>query len=151
MTYMTTMTGLPNPDANPEFYAGVPAKRLVAWIVDAALIFGVSLLISLLTFGLGFFVFFGIVTVISFLYRWITITGRSATWGMRFAAIELRNRYGERFDAGTAALHTLGYLVSVSITPLQLISIILMLVSSRKQGLTDHLLGTAAINATARL
>ena len=37
----------------------------------------------------------------------------------------------------------------MAIFPLQLVSIVLMLISDRKQGLTDHLLGTVALNRSA--
>ena len=57
------------------------------------------------------------VLVISFLYRWVTIASGSATLGMRMMSIEFRTRYGERFDGGTALLHTLGYTVSVAVSP----------------------------------
>ena len=88
--------------------------------------------------------------VVSFLYRWVTLARGSATWGMRFAAIEIRGPEGERLDNSQAALHTLGYSISFGIFPLQLISIALMLLSDKKQGLTDHILGTAALNTRAQ-
>ncbi|MGJ8558402.1 MAG: RDD family protein, partial [Sulfitobacter geojensis] len=40
----------------------------------------------------------------------------------------------------------LGYSVSFAIPVLQLISIVLMLTSARRQGLTDMVLGTVALN-----
>ena len=65
---------------------------------------------------------------------------------MRLMNITFRDRYGEPFDSGTAFLHTAGYTISVMAFPAQLVSIALMLISERKQGLTDHILGTVAIN-----
>jgi uncharacterized RDD family membrane protein YckC len=139
-------SGLPDPDTQGEFYADVPVKRLVAWAVDATLIFLIALLISLLTVGVGFFFFGVLIVAIAFIYRTVSLANRSATPGMRMAAIELRNHRGERFDLATAALHTLAYQVSVSMVVPQIISIVLMLTSARAQGLTDHALGTAAVN-----
>lgn len=151
MTFaFTPASGLPDPDTQGEFYADVPMKRLVAWVIDAALIFLAALLISLLTIGIGFFFFGVLIVAIAFIYRTVSLANRSATPGMRLAAIELRNHRGERFDLATAALHTLAYQVSVSMVLPQIVSIVLMLTTARAQGLTDHALGTAAVNRAAR-
>ncbi|MEL6643872.1 MAG: RDD family protein [Pseudomonadota bacterium] len=149
MTMSDTYPGLPDPERASEFYDGVPTKRLVAWIVDVVII-GIltALIVPFTAFTALLFLPF-LYMVISFLYRWVTLARGSATWGMRFMSIELRNRMGERFDGGTAALHTLGYMLSVAIFPAQLVSVALMLISSRRQGLTDHFLGTAAVNKAA--
>jgi len=142
--------GLPDPDTQSEFYADVPVKRLIAWVFDALLIFLTAFLISLLTVGIGFFFFGVLIVAVAFVYRTVSLANRSATLGMRLVAIEMRNQRGERFDLATAALHTLAYQVSVSMVVPQIISIVLMLTSARAQGLTDHALGTAALNMTAR-
>ncbi|MEO1789664.1 MAG: RDD family protein [Pseudomonadota bacterium] len=138
--------GLPDPDRASEFYDGVPTKRLVAWIVDILIIGILTAAILPFTAFLGVFFFPFLYAVMSFLYRWVTLARGSATLGMRVMSIEIRNRMGERLDSATAALHTLGYAISVAMAPAQLVSIVLMLISSRRQGLTDHVLGTAAIN-----
>ena len=140
---------LPDPDTQPEFYADVPTKRLIAWFIDMVVIVAITSFVALFTVvGLFFFAF--LLLVIGFIYRTITLTTGSATWGMRLTSLEFRDRTGRRFDFGSAFLHTLGYHVSISIFPLQLISIGLMLTSARRQGLTDHVLGSVAINRTAR-
>ena len=150
MTDSATMDYLlPNPDTQPEFYADVPTKRLIAWIIDFVVIALISAVVALFTIvGLFFFAFlmFGI----GFIYRTVTLTTGSATWGMRLVSLEFRDRTGRAFDLGSAFLHTLGYHVSISVFPLQIISIGLMLMSSRRQGLTDHLMGSVAINRSAR-
>lgn len=151
MTYAhAPLSGLPDPDTQGEFYADVPLKRLIAWAIDATLIFLLAFLISLLTIGVGFFFFGALILAITFIYRTVSLANRSATPGMRLAAIEMRNHRGERFDLATAALHTLAYQVSVSMVVPQIISIVLMLTTARAQGLTDHVLGTAAVNRAAR-
>ena len=149
-SFATPTSGLPDPDYEAEFYADVPAKRLMAWVIDVLLI---SLLVGLATM-LGFFLpllflpflFF----CVSFLYRWTTIASGSATPGMRIMAIELRNIHGRKLDGGQAFLHTAGYAFSVLTVPLQLVSIVMMLSTARGQGLTDTVLGTTAINRRAR-
>lgn len=141
---------LPDPDYDAELYADVPSKRFFAWVIDTVLISGILLLLSV--FGaflpLIFWPFF--YAIVSFFYRWWSIAARSATPGMRFMAIEFIDRTGRPFESGTALLHTLGYMISVVTVPLQLISIIMMLTTARRQGLTDMVLGTAAINRRAR-
>jgi len=148
---MTTVTmTLPDPHTQSAFYADVPVKRLLAYIFDVVVVFCFAFGFSLLTFGLGFFVFFGLAAIIGFFYRVMTLASGSATWGMRFMSIELRTAQGDRFDLGHAVLHTAGTLISFAVAPLQLISVVLMLVTPKRQGLTDHVLGTVAINRTAR-
>ncbi len=140
--------GLPDPEARPEFYAGVPAKRALAWLVDSVLIFVLTSIAALLTV-IVFFVWPLLFLLIGFLYRWVTIANGSATPGMRVFSIEFRDRDGRRFDSTTAFLHTAGYSISIAAFPLQLISIALMLISPRGQGLTDHILGSAAVQRAA--
>jgi uncharacterized RDD family membrane protein YckC len=140
------MQFLPDPDRQPQFYSGVTTKRLVAWIIDMILITGVCVLIGLMTFFVGYFFFPLLLLVVGFFYRVATITSGSATWGMRFTGIELRTQEGERFDGQMALLHTAGYTISMAFFPLQLISVILMIIGARGQGLSDNFLGTVAIN-----
>jgi hypothetical protein len=64
-------------------------------------------------------------------------------------SVEMRDGYGRRFDGGTAFLHTLGYSISLAFPVLQIISVIMMVMGPRAQGLTDNVLGTVAINRSA--
>ncbi|PSL20497.1 RDD family protein [Shimia abyssi] len=141
---------LPDPDTQAEFYADVTTKRLLAWFVDILLIAVVCVVVLPFTAFTGIFFFPLLMAVVGFIYRVATLANGSSTWGMRLMSIEMRRPTGERFDFATALLHTIGFYVSVAVAPLQLLSIILMLVSSRGQGLTDHVLGTVAINRSAR-
>lgn len=141
--------GLPDPAYQPEFYDSVALKRLMAWGVDVVLIFALSVLASLMSLGIGFFLFGLVFFAIGFTYRVITISGKSATIGMRLMAIEMRNHRGERFDPMTAVFHTLGYYVSMATFLLQLVSLVMMFTTPRGQGLPDMVLGTTAINRMA--
>lgn len=142
--------GLPDPDRDAQFYQGVPARRLVAWIVDLVLAGIIAVLVLLVlalpSLGTVFFLTALIWAAVDFGYRVLTLAGGSATPGMRFMGIELRDRAGNRLDLGTAVLHTLGYHLSMGFAVAQVVSVILMLGSARGQGLTDHVLGTAMIN-----
>ncbi len=140
------MTQLPDPDTQPQFYDGVAIKRLLAWIVDTVLIVLVAIAILPFTAFTGVFFFPFLLLVVGFMYRTITLASGSATWGMRLFSIEFRTMHAERFDLGTAFAHTLGYSISIAMFPAQAVSIILMLTTARGQGLTDHVLGTVAMN-----
>jgi uncharacterized RDD family membrane protein YckC len=138
--------GLPDPEAAPAFYAGVPAKRLLAWVIDSVLILLLALVAVPLTAFAGAFVFPLLWLAVGLVYRIATLANASATPGMRLAGIELRDRQGRPFDLAHAALHTIGYSISIGTVIVQAGSIALMLTSARRQGLSDLVLGTAAIN-----
>ena len=150
MLSATPYTRLPDPDFQAEFYRDVPAKRLFAWLFDTVIVAVVTALILPLTAFVALFFMPLLFLTVNFLYRWATLTSGSATWGMRLAAIEFRRIDGTRFDAITAFLHTLGYTLSISAVLPQLASMVLMATGPRAQGLSDLVLGTVAINRTAR-
>lgn len=141
---------LADPVTQPQFYKDVASKRLIAWVIDTMVIVLISMLIVPFTAFVALFFFIGLVAVVSFVYRTITLATGSATWGMRIMAIEIRDASGARLDLSGAFLHTLGYTISWAIAPLQLISIVLMATSSRGQSLTDMVIGSAALNRRAR-
>ena len=132
---------------DPARYAGVTMRRGLAWVVDMMVILLLALLVLPFTAFTGIFFFPLLLLVIGFLYRWMTIAGGSSTWGMRLFGVRLVDQDDAPLSSNLAFLHTLGYSVSVAMPPLQLISVILMLVTDRGQGLTDIVLGTEAVNA----
>ena len=139
----------PDPDIQPQFYEGVPSKRLLAWVVDTLIIGVLTLLTIPFTLFISLFFLPFVFFMINFAYRVVTLSRGSATWGMRVMAIELRDAQDAPFDVSQAFLHTLGYSLSIMIAPLQLISMVLMLSTERRQGLTDILMGTVALNRRA--
>lgn len=140
---------IPDPDTQPEFYSDVPVKRLIAWVIDTVVIAVICLAILPFTAFTGILFFPFLLLTVGFAYRVITIARDSATWGMRLTAIEFRTLSGQRFDLTMAFLHTLGFTISVAFAVLQVISIVLMLTTARAQGLSDHVLGTVAVNRRA--
>ncbi|MFT6674062.1 MAG: putative RDD family membrane protein YckC [Sulfitobacter sp.] len=136
----------PDPDVDPQFYDGIPAKRLFAWLVDMVLIFVICLVIVPFTAFTGLFFFPLLLLVTGFIYRVITLANGSATWGMRLMSMEIRDQNDQPLDLGGAFMHTLGYSVSLAFAPLQLISIVLICTTARCQGLTDLVLGTVPLN-----
>ncbi|MEL0436441.1 RDD family protein [Phycobacter sp. K97] len=145
------MTALPDPDYQSEFYTSVAPKRLLAWAVDSVIIIALCVAAGVLTAFIGFFIWPLLYLMIGFAYRTITIANGSATWGMRFAGIELRDLSGRRLDTQMAALHTGAYTLALALPPLQIVSIIMMMTSSRGQGLGDAFLGTVMLNRRSAL
>ncbi len=143
------MSSLPDPRYQAEFYADIPTKRFVAWLFDAGIVLLLCLLVLPFTAFIGLLFFPFIWLAVSFLYRWSTLSGKSATWGMRLVAIEFRDVHGARFDTGTAFLHTLIYTVAMGTFLLQALSVALILMSERRQSLGDHLIGSVALNRAA--
>lgn len=139
----------PDPERHAAFYAGVLPKRFLAWVIDIVLIAIVTALIVPFTAFTALFFLPMLFLVVGFLYRWTTLSGRSATWGMRLLGIEFLDRNGQRFDGATALLHTLGYTLSMAFVMPQVLSVVLMMMSSRGQGLSDLVLGSVAINSPA--
>lgn len=153
---MSTTATVPSPYDDAQFYDGVVARRLFAFLIDVciatllmAIIVVVGLVVGFFTFGLGWLVAFLLCVSADFLYRWLTIAAGSATWGMTLTGIELRDRRGERLDPGQAFVHTGAFYV-VGFGGLIAIPLILNLVvpflSPHRRLIHDYLLGTVAIN-----
>lgn len=143
------MDHLPDPDRHAEFYDGVTTKRGFAWLIDMALIFVLTMPIIMFTLGMALFIYPLLFLTISFVYRWVSLTRKSATPGMRVLGIHFLNARGQKLDGAEALLHVVGYTLSVGTLLVQLLSIGMMLTSRRGQGLTDLVLGTVAINRAA--
>ncbi|NIZ08765.1 RDD family protein [Pseudooceanicola sp. HF7] len=144
------MTALPEPDLRPDFYSSVRTKRLFAWLIDLFIVGGLSAVVVVLTAFIGAFFWPFIYLVIDFLYRTLTLSNGGGTWGMRLFSVEIVRADGRSLSSSDAVLHTLGYLVSMGLPVLQVISVVLMMGSSRKQGLSDHILDTVAVNRRLR-
>jgi uncharacterized RDD family membrane protein YckC len=137
---------LPHPDTNPEFYDSVAPKRLIAWIIDLALIVVIGAILTPLTAFTALFFFPLFVAIVGFVYRVVTLASGSATLGMRMMAIELRQNDGSKLEFISAFLHTLGLYISFSIPIIQIVSCVLMGTQKSGKGVTDLVLGTAMIN-----
>ncbi|MEO0772941.1 MAG: RDD family protein [Pseudomonadota bacterium] len=140
---------IPDPDTQPEFYQDIPAKRALAWVIDSVMVLLLCLLILPFTAFLALFFLPLLWWTVSFVYRVVTISKGSATWGMRVMSIEFRTLSGDRFDLGLALKHTAGYSFSLIFMPLHLVSVISILASERRQSAVDHVLSTVAINKRA--
>lgn len=145
--------GLPDPHYDRQFYAGVPARRFFAFLIDGLIVAGLSLLmlltgalVGLLTAGLGTVIGIVLFVLSGFAYRYLMVAHRSATLGMMATGIELRTRQGERLDRMTALIHTAGFYLSFTVPVLMVIGWILMATSPHRRLIHDLLPGTTAIN-----
>ncbi len=146
---MQMTMGLPDPVRDADFYADTTMKRGFAWVVDVVLITLLSVALTPLTLFTSIFYFPLFYLCVGFAYRAATIARLSGTPGMRLMSIELRGADGLRLDPMQSVLHTAGYTLSVVAFPLQLMSGALMIGTARGQGLTDVVLGSAALNHAA--
>jgi uncharacterized RDD family membrane protein YckC len=150
LPFLGRLEGLPDPEHDRQFYAGVPGRRIAAWVVDAIAVGTMSLiavaLLAIFTLGFGLVAAPLVVVGIAFLYRVSTVTRRSATWGMRLMGIELRRADGTRFDAFYAAAHTAMHFVSLTLPVLAAASLGTLLLTRYRQTLPDIILRSAAIN-----
>lgn len=142
-----------DPVVHPELYDGVRTRRMFAFLIDAAVILFLMLLVSLViavlgvfTFGLGWFLFPLVWPFVAVIYTMFTLGGpHSATPGMRFAGVEVRMLSGAKLYPVMALLHSLGFWITVSfLTPLILL---VSLASRRKRLVHDIVLGTVAVRS----
>lgn len=147
------MHGLPDPHRDPQFYDGVLGRRFSAWLVDMVVTFAIgvplALAFGLLTLGFGLVAFPVIIAGVGVIYRSATLAARSATWGMRLMGVEFRRHDGSRLDGATAVLQTLIYAACIAVTPLALVSALMMIATRYGQGIPDLFMRTAMINRPA--
>jgi uncharacterized RDD family membrane protein YckC len=148
-----------DPALNPEFFEGVLARRVVAFIIDVVII-AVPLIAAaififvfgLVTFGLGWLLFWllsPISVIWALAYYGFTLGGSaSATIGMRAMEIEMRTWYGAPAYFVLGAVHAVVFWVTVSVlTPFILL---VGFFNARGRLLHDILVGTVLINAQSR-
>jgi uncharacterized RDD family membrane protein YckC len=148
-----------DPAQNPELFEGVPARRVLAFAIDVAIIlapvalaFLLVILFGLITFGLGWALlalFYPATVIWALAYYGLTLAAPpSATIGMRVMELELRTWYGAPCYLVLGAVRAVAFYVSVSaLTPLVLL---VGLVNQRRRLLHDIVLGTVVINSPTR-
>ena len=111
-------------------------KRLIVWFIDAVTITLITFLISLLTLGIGFFFFAGLWLIVGFFFRFLGLAIYSSTMGMRMTGIEFLQGRGPPVRWALCAFAYSRTMIAYA-TSIQIVSVILMLITSRKQGLVD--------------
>lgn len=149
-----------DPVRDPELFEGVLPRRILAFAIDAllifapvALVFVCVVLFVLITFGLAWpllwLIYPGTVIWILIYYGATLGSPASATLGMRALGLEMRTWYGAPCYFVLGAVHAVAFYVSVSaLTPLVLL---VGLFNARRRLLHDILLGTVVINRAARM
>ncbi len=148
-----------DPATMPELFEGVLARRIVAFVIDVAVLTIPVLLavvfifvFGLVTLGLGWALYWLLwpATVIWALLYYGACFGSpaSATLGMRIMDIEMRTWYGAPAYSVLGAVHAVVFWVSVSaLTPFILL---VGFFNERQRLLHDILLGTVVINNEVR-
>jgi uncharacterized RDD family membrane protein YckC len=148
-----------DPYANPEFFEGVLARRMIAFAIDLAIITVPVILgcififmFGFITLGLGWGLFFLVSpgsVVWALVYYGATMGGpASATIGMRAVDLEVRMWYGAPCYFLLGAVHAVAFWILTStLTPLVLL---VGLFNERRRLLHDFLLGTVVVNNERR-
>lgn len=143
-----------DPAEHPELYEGVLAKRVLAFVLDAIIIFLLMIpaalivtLLGIVTLGIGWLLFAPLFAIVALGYVALTLGGQnSATVGMRTLGIEMRTLDGGKPYPLLAAVHALIFWLSVSVlTPLILI---VGLITERSRLLHDLILNTVLLNSS---
>lgn len=148
-----------DPATQPELFQGVLARRFVAFLIDATIVFipvaVLALLMGVFTvvtlgFGIVIFALLGPVAAIwAMLYVGVTLgSPRSATYGMRVMGLQMRTWYGAPMYFLLGAVHAVFFWVLTTVlTPLALL---VVLFNARRRTLHDYLTGAVVINDEAR-
>ena len=130
---------------------GVRTRRVYAFLIDAVIVFLLSIpvsivifLLGIVTLGLGFFLYAIMFPVLAITYVAYTMGSEDqATVGMKANDIYLSRLDGGRIDPITAIVHSvLFWAGNAVLTPLVLL---VTLFSDRKRTLHDLLLGTIVL------
>jgi uncharacterized RDD family membrane protein YckC len=132
---------------------GVRTRRMLAFVVDYAIVAVLIVIaavvvgfLGLITFGLAWLAYPILGVAIGLCYVGLTMGGpEQATPGMRLFSIRIERDDGARVDLFTAIAHMiLFWIAHVTLTPLLLA---VSLFSDRKRLLQDILLGTAIVRS----
>lgn len=145
-----------NPVLQAEYFQGVLSRRIIAFLIDAAIIIGLTIvayivlfLLGILTLGLTWLLFGLAFPAVALAYNAYTLSRpQSATIGMRSVDLQMRTWYGAPMYALLAAFHAILFYVSVTfLTPFILL---IAPFNARKRCLHDFFAGTVVINTDAR-
>ncbi len=137
---------LPDPELQPEFYADVPLKRSLAWAIDLVVTALMTVVALALTLFVGAFFLPVIYGAVSIGYRTVMLTRYRATLGMMLMALEWRSLKGGQPDAMTAFAYSAAHAGLWTVFPLQIASMVTILLTPHRQGLHDMFLGTTMLH-----
>lgn len=146
-------------DQNPTYaapddwraYSGVLSRRVFAFVIDYAIVLLLCIpaavivfFLSVITLGLGFFLYPALFVIVAVLYFGMTLGGPSqATPGMRAMGIAMARMDGRRIDFLLSTVHiVLFWVINSVLTPLILLA---GLFTERSRLVHDFLLGTVIV------
>ena len=153
MDTMSSQPRYPSDMTDPRLLDGVRTRRIIAFLIDIAMITAlvvvgaiVVFFLGIITFGLGFLFYSLLVPAVALIYNGMTLSSpSSATIGMRMTGIKMTLKTGDRPDFITGAIHALLFYVSVSIlTPF---IVLFSLINVEKRLLHDILIGAVIVRA----
>ncbi len=140
----------PDPLTEPDLYDGVLPRRVIAYVLDLALIFGLWIVLSMV-FGVAGILTFGALTplglvvlaILPVAYHTFFIGRDGATPGMRMFDLEVRSWTGRPADTSQAFLTTVLFYASVGLTAW--LVLLVPLFTDRNRTLHDILAGTIVL------
>ena len=129
----------------------VRRKRIMAFLIDFTIVLLLSFLagivvffLGIITLGLGWALYGGIIPLVAIFYSGISIANRSATPGMRAMGLVFRLETGQKPGFLQGAFHVILFYLSISFTG----GLILLLTffNARKRLLHDMLIGATVEN-----
>jgi len=140
----------PDPLTEPDLYDGVLPRRVIAYVLDLALIFGLWIVLSMV-FGVAGILTFGALTplglvvlaILPIAYHTFFIGRDGATPGMRMFDLEVRSWTGRAADTSQAFLTTVLFYASVGLTAW--LVLLVPLFTDRNRTFHDILAGTIVL------
>ena len=148
-----------DPDLQPDLFRGVLTRRMIAFLIDLAVL-AIPIVLAMLfiavfgliTLGLGWALFWLVspASIIwALVYYGATLGGpRSATIGMRIMDLEMRTWYGAPGYFLLGAMHAVLFWISVSV--LSPFVLLIGFFNRRRRLLHDMVLGTVIVNTSVR-
>ena len=131
---------------------GVRRKRILAFLIDFTMVLLISFVVGvfvfflgIITLGLGWALYGGIIPVVAVFYSGISISNRGATPGMRAMGLKFQLETGEKPGFLQGAFHVILFYLSTTFTG----GLVLLLTffNARKRLLHDMLIGATVENA----
>jgi uncharacterized RDD family membrane protein YckC len=140
---------LPDPELQPEFYGDVPLKRALAWGIDVVVTLALTLVGLVLTLFVSVFFLPVLFGAVSIAYRTLMLARYGATLGMMVTALKWRGLDGRAPDPVTAFIYAAMHTGLWTVFPLQIASVVMILLTPYRQGLHDMVLGTTMLHRIA--
>lgn len=156
---MNEATGSSNPtvtDIDPaaDNLNNIRTSRSLAFLVDAfaiSVLMGISFIvigfIGIITFGLGWLLYFIVWPAVALAYYFFTLSQTGATPGMAMFSVELRDADGGKPHPIIGLVHPALFWFMIGFLPLYLISIVVSLLDERKRMLHDIVLRTIMVRS----